>query len=132
MPENSVSPGEVEALTRRVEAVEDRVETLQIQTSGNFAAVIEGQSALRREMREGFAKVNTRLDVLETRFDEFGNRLDEFGNRLDRVDTRLDEFGNRLDEFGNRLGGIEQKLDRNQAQIVELLSHLVGRDPDGR
>ncbi|MEU3597556.1 hypothetical protein ABZ714_02280 [Streptomyces sp. NPDC006798] len=146
MPDNSVVRGEVDALTRRVEAVEDRVETLQIQTNGNFAAVIEGQAALRREMRDGFAKVDTRLDEfgnrldrLETRFDEFGNRLDEFGNRLDRVEIRLDEFGNRLDrveirldEFGNRLGGIEQKLDRNQAQIVELLGHLVGRDPDGR
>ncbi|MGY0063910.1 hypothetical protein ACWY4P_46900 [Streptomyces sp. LZ34] len=53
------------ALTRRTEAVEDRVESLQVQTGGNFAAVIEGQVALRREVRDGFAKLDARFDALE-------------------------------------------------------------------
>lgn len=107
MPDDSVVQGEVEALTRRVETVEERVETLRIQTSGNFATLVEGQAALRREMRDGFARVNSRLDGVET--------------RLDRLETKVDEFG-------NRLGSIEQ----NQTQIVDLLTRLVGRDPDGR
>jgi hypothetical protein len=86
--EDPIAQNELDALTRRVEAVEDRVEALQVQTGGNFAAVIEGQAALRREVRDGFARVNARFDALET------------------------------------------KMDRNQAQIVELLSALVGKNPD--
>lgn len=88
MPENPIEQGEMDALTRRVEAVEDRLEALQVQTGGNFAAVIEGQAALRREVRDGFTKVDARFDALE------------------------------------------QKMDRHQAAIVELLSGLVGRDPN--
>ncbi|QNT98372.1 hypothetical protein HEP81_08144 (plasmid) [Streptomyces griseofuscus] len=86
--EDRITHQEIDALTRRVEAVEDRVEALQVQTGGNFAAVIEGQAALRREVRDGFAKVNARFDALE------------------------------------------EKMDHNQAQIVELLTALVGRSPD--
>ncbi|MEV7471903.1 hypothetical protein AB0O20_36290, partial [Streptomyces kronopolitis] len=74
--------------TRRVVAVEDRVEALQVQAGGNFAAVIEGQAALRREVRDGFTAVNGRFDALEV------------------------------------------KMDRNQAQIVELLTALVGKNPN--
>ncbi|WP_157854688.1 hypothetical protein [Streptomyces griseofuscus] len=88
MAEDRITHQEIDALTRRVEAVEDRVEALQVQTGGNFAAVIEGQAALRREVRDGFAKVNARFDALE------------------------------------------EKMDHNQAQIVELLTALVGRSPD--
>ncbi|MEU8034617.1 hypothetical protein AB0C13_39750 [Streptomyces sp. NPDC049099] len=80
--------GSIEALTRRLEAVEDRAEALQVQTGENFAAVIEGQAARRREVRDGFAKV------------------------------------------GARFGAFDEKMDRNQAQIVELLTALVGKSPD--
>ncbi|MCC2280914.1 hypothetical protein LKL35_36960 [Streptomyces sp. ET3-23] len=86
--EDRITQNEIDSLTRRVDAVEDRVEALQVQTGGDFAAVIEGQAALRREVRDGFSKVNARFDALE------------------------------------------EKMDRNQAQIVELLSALVGKSPD--
>ncbi|WKK24256.1 hypothetical protein QZH56_00835 [Streptomyces olivoreticuli] len=86
--EDRITQNEIDSLTRRVEAVEDRVEALQVQTGGNFAAVIEGQAALRREVRDGFTKVNARFDALE------------------------------------------EKMDRNQAQIVQLLTAMVGKGPD--
>ena len=86
--EDEITQREIEAPTRRLEPVEDRTEALQVQTGGNFAAVIEGQAALRREVRNGFAKVGARFDALE------------------------------------------EKMDRNQAQIVELLTALVGKSPD--
>lgn len=86
---------EIDALTRRVEAVEDRVEALQVQSGGNFAAVIEGQAALRREVRDGFAKVDSRFDALEGKVD-----------------------------------ALTEAMQRNQTQIVELLSSLVGKDPN--
>lgn len=56
---------ETDALSRRVDGLEDRLEALQVQTNGNFAAVIEGQAALRREVREGFAAMNARFDTVE-------------------------------------------------------------------
>ncbi|MGC0319304.1 hypothetical protein [Kitasatospora acidiphila] len=65
MPKNDpIEQAGIESLTRKVEAVEDRVESLQVQTGGNFAAVIEGNAALRREVRDGFAALNGRIDTL--------------------------------------------------------------------
>ncbi|MGW3563525.1 hypothetical protein ACWDSL_06425 [Streptomyces sp. NPDC000941] len=89
MPEDPIAQGELHALARRTEAVEDRVESLQVQTGGNFAAVIEGQAALRREVRDGFTKLDARFDALE------------------------------------------QRIERHQAQMLELLTQLVGKRPDG-
>ncbi|MGI5532471.1 hypothetical protein ACQEVX_35420 [Streptomyces syringium] len=63
-------------------------------TPRTATAVIEGQAALRREVREGFAKVNGRFDALE-----------------------------------GKAEALDKKIDRNQAQIIELLTALVGRDP---
>lgn len=88
MAEDPIAQREIDALTRRVAAVEDRVEALQVQTGGNAAAVIEGQAALRREVRDGFAQIDARFDALE------------------------------------------QTMARNQAQIVQLLASLAGKDPD--
>ncbi|QDY77628.1 hypothetical protein [Streptomyces qinzhouensis] len=139
MPEDPITQGEIDVLTRRVEAVEDRVESLQVQTGGNFAAVVEGQAALRREVRDGFAGVNARLDGFDTRFEGVEARLGGLGNRFDRLENRFDglenRFGgleNRFDRLGNRFDGLEQKIDQHQARIVELLTQLVGRDADGR
>ncbi|MEU7154625.1 hypothetical protein AB0B15_42460 [Streptomyces sp. NPDC045456] len=56
--EGPIAHNELEALSRRTVAVEDRVEALQVQSGGNFAAVIEGQTALRREVRGGFTAMN--------------------------------------------------------------------------
>ncbi|MFJ8230460.1 hypothetical protein ACIQ9E_10965 [Streptomyces sp. NPDC094448] len=160
MPEDPITQGEIDALTRRVEAVEDRVESLQVQTNGNFAAVIEGQAALRREVRDGFARVSTRFDGMDTRLEGVEARLGGMDTRLEGVearlggmDTRLEGVEARLDgmdgrlgglenrfdgldtRFGgleNRFGGLEQKIDQHQARIVELLTQLVGRDAGGR
>ncbi|MFE3144291.1 hypothetical protein [Streptomyces scopuliridis] len=60
-----------------------------------LAAVIEGQAALHREVRDGFSAVNQRLDALAGESRE-----------------------------------LSAKTDRNQAQIIELLTRLVGRDPE--
>ncbi|MGW6461162.1 hypothetical protein ACWF94_35430 [Streptomyces sp. NPDC055078] len=64
MPESMPAHREPDARTCRSEDVEDHAESLQVQTGGNFTAVIEGQAALHREVRDGFAAVNTRLDSL--------------------------------------------------------------------
>ncbi|KAK1176676.1 hypothetical protein B7755_052235 [Streptomyces sp. NBS 14/10] len=69
MPEDPIAQGELHALTRRTVAVEDRVESLQEQTSGDFVAVVEGQEALRREVRDGFARLDARFDALEQRME---------------------------------------------------------------
>ncbi|WP_268257482.1 hypothetical protein [Streptomyces vinaceus] len=35
-----------------------------------------------------------------------------------------------VDGLGGRVEALDEKIDRNQAQIIELLTQLMGRRPD--
>ncbi|MFJ7201864.1 MULTISPECIES: hypothetical protein [unclassified Streptomyces] len=67
------------------------------------------------------------LAALTRRFEEVTEKHDrEFGIiKSDLTAVRL-QIGN-LDQ---KVEALDKKIDRNQAQIIELLSQLVGRDPD--
>ncbi|MGX1887803.1 hypothetical protein [Streptomyces sp. NPDC055287] len=82
--------------------------------TAGLAAVIEGQAALRREVRDGFTAVNTRLDGLSGQFD--GMSL-----RVDGLDRKVDDLGQKLDIF------ITEQRTMN-ATLVKLLSGMIGKD----
>ncbi|MER6391627.1 hypothetical protein ABT236_24580 [Streptomyces sp. NPDC001523] len=67
------------------------------------------------------------LAALTRRFEEVAERHDrEFGIiKSDLTAVRL-QIGN-LDQ---KVEALDAKIDRNQAQIIELLTQLVGRRPD--
>ncbi|MET8454128.1 hypothetical protein [Streptomyces sp. NPDC005209] len=74
------------------------------------------------------------IAVLTRRFEDVSERTDrEFGIvKSDLTALRL-QVGNLDQKVGNlqaQLSDIAERLDRNQAQIVELLTQLVGRDPN--
>jgi predicted nucleic acid-binding Zn-ribbon protein len=50
----------------------------------------------------------------------------QVGN-LDQKVSGLDE---KVDQLAEDVRGMNDKIDRNQAQIVELLTALVGKDPN--
>ncbi|WP_256726006.1 hypothetical protein [Streptomyces sp. IMTB 2501] len=39
----------------------------------------------------------------------------------------LDE---KVDDLADEVRGLGERIDRNQAQIIELLTRLIGRDPN--
>ncbi|MEU7596539.1 hypothetical protein AB0B79_26425 [Streptomyces sp. NPDC039022] len=51
--------------------------------------------------------------------------------KSDVLHLRLEVGSNttRLDSVESKIDALDQKIDRHQAQIIELLSHLVGKDP---
>jgi hypothetical protein len=62
------------SLVRRVEILEDKVETLS-DLPQRVTAVEENLAALRTEMRQGFARVDGRLDGMDTRFTHIDGEL---------------------------------------------------------
>ncbi|MFB7076436.1 hypothetical protein [Streptomyces sp. NPDC056308] len=70
---------------------------------------------------------HSELAALTRRFEEVAEKTDrEFGIvKSDLTAVRL-QIGN-LDQ---KVEALEKKIDRNQAQIIELLTQLVGRRPD--
>lgn len=76
------------------------------------------------------------IAALTRRFEEVAERTDrEFGIvKSDLTALRL-QVGNLDQKVGNLAGevrGLAETIDRNQAQIIELLTQLIGRDPNAR
>ncbi|MET8183775.1 hypothetical protein [Streptomyces sp. NPDC005336] len=76
--------------------------------------------------RELAARTRRFEEVAEKNDREFGiikSNLTAVRLQVRNLDQRVDRLESRLDELG-------QKMDRHQAQIVELLTRLVGQDPN--
>ncbi|MGW7603212.1 hypothetical protein [Streptomyces antimycoticus] len=74
------------------------------------------------------------LADLTRRFEEVAEKTDrEFGvirSDLTAVRLQVGNLDQKVDRLEGRLKELGQKMDRNQAQIVELLTRLVGQDPN--
>ncbi|MFJ9034883.1 hypothetical protein ACIRQP_42055 [Streptomyces sp. NPDC102274] len=79
-------------------------------------------AALTRRFEQAEEKADREFGIVKS--DLTALRL-QVGN-LDQKVANLDEkVGRLVDE----VHGLNKKIDRNQAQIVELLTRLVGKDP---
>ncbi|KIF03877.1 hypothetical protein AB0469_26360 [Streptomyces sp. NPDC093801] len=77
---------------------------------------------------------HSELAALTRRFEEVAEKHDrEFGiikSDLTAVRLQIGNLDQKVDNLVSTVSGLEQKIDRNQAQIVELLTQLVGQRPD--
>lgn len=80
-------------------------------------------AALTRRFEEVSAQDSREFGIIKS--DLTAVRL-QIGN-LDQKVGNLDE---KVSELAGAVHGLSEKIDRNQAQIVELLTHLVGQRPD--
>jgi chromosome segregation ATPase len=74
------------------------------------------------------------LAALTRRFEEVATKNDrEFGiikSDLTAVRLQVGNLDQKVDRLEGRLEELGQKMDTHQAQIVELLTRLVGQDPN--
>ncbi|QIB49479.1 hypothetical protein [Streptomyces aureoverticillatus] len=74
------------------------------------------------------------LAALTRRFEEVAGKNDrEFGiikSDLTAVRLQVGNLDQKVDRLEDRLQDLGERMDRNQAQIVELLTRLVGQDPN--
>ncbi|WP_445521349.1 hypothetical protein [Streptomyces sp. NEAU-174] len=77
---------------------------------------------------------HSELAALTRRFEEVEQKTDrEFGiikSDLTAVRLQVGNLDQKVDRLEGRIEELGQKMDRNQAQIVELLTRLVGQDPN--
>ncbi|WP_432021489.1 hypothetical protein [Streptomyces sp. 1222.5] len=81
------------------------------------------------------------IAALTRRFEEVSERTDrEFGIvksdltalrlQVGNLDQKVGNLDAKVGELAGAVHGLSEKIDRNQVQIVELLTQLVGRHPD--
>jgi predicted nucleic acid-binding Zn-ribbon protein len=77
---------------------------------------------------------HSELAALTRRFEEVTEKSDrEFGiikSDLTAVRLQVGNLDQKVDRLDGRLEALGQQISRNQAQIVELLTQLVGKSPD--
>ncbi|MGY0065090.1 hypothetical protein ACWY4P_53200 [Streptomyces sp. LZ34] len=77
---------------------------------------------------------HSELAALTRRFEEVAEKNDrEFGivkSDLTAVRLQIGNLDQKVDQLKGDLEELGQKMDRNQAQIIELLTRLVGQDPN--
>ncbi|MPY52984.1 hypothetical protein [Streptomyces acidicola] len=74
------------------------------------------------------------IATLTRRFEDVAEKTDrEFGIVKSGLTALRLQVGNLDQKVGNldtKVSALGEKIDRNQAQIIELLTQLVGRDPN--
>ena len=77
----------------------------------HIAQLISGVSeSLHREMHEGFASVNQRLDLIETRLDRQGSMIQTGARWTTRMNTWSERIDKLLYERDKRISDLEQRV----------------------
>ncbi|MFI9718923.1 hypothetical protein ACIHFE_04595 [Streptomyces sp. NPDC052396] len=110
--EPPIAQSEIAALTRRFEQAQET-------TGREFGIVKSDLTALRIQVGN--------LEEKVANLDQKVGDLDEKVGSLDRKVGTLDQ---KVDLLAEGLQSLGEKFDRNQAQIIELLTRLVGKNPN--
>ncbi|MFF8960831.1 hypothetical protein [Streptomyces sp. NPDC014894] len=105
MAEDPIAQSELAALTRRYEQAQDK-------TDREFGIVKSDLTALRLQVGNLDQKVSN---------------LDE---KVGGLDTKVAGLDEKIGDLAGEVRDLNAKVDRNQAQIIELLTQLVGKSPD--
>ncbi|MEU3464654.1 hypothetical protein ABZ721_32475 [Streptomyces sp. NPDC006733] len=80
-------------------------------------------AALTRRFEQGQDKTDREFGIIKS--DLTAVRL-QVGN----LDQKVDNLDQKVDLLADEVHGLAETMNRNQVQIVELLTQLVGRHPD--
>lgn len=106
---------QIEQLTKRVAALERLAQTRDI--LDNTEALAARQ---RQQVEQAHTDLLAKLDRVQ----------DEHGVLLTRLDTKADGLADKVDGVSNTLAAFVEEQRRSNAALVELLSNLVGKDPN--
>lgn len=77
-------------------------------------------AALTRRFEQAREKTDREFGIVKSDLTALRLQVGNLDQKVDNLDQKIDEKINELSE----------KIDRNQAQIVQLLTALVGKSPD--
>ena len=83
-------------------------------------AIEDAIHELRTEMREGFSRVEQRLDGHDTRFEAVEASLDAHDARFDSIDARFDSIDARFEGIDARFDSIDARFESIDARFESV------------
>ncbi|GAA1924203.1 hypothetical protein [Streptantibioticus ferralitis] len=87
-------------------------------------------AALTRRFEEVAEKTDREFGIVKSDLTALRLQVGNLDQKVDRLEGRLGNLDQKVDRLEGRFDTLSEKMDRNQAQIIELLSGLVGRGPN--
>ncbi|MFE2038204.1 hypothetical protein ACFXBB_34215 [Streptomyces scopuliridis] len=95
---------------------------------GPHRAQRDSRVTRRFEQTEG--KADREFGIVKSDFTALRLQVGNLDQKVANVDEKVGRLADELYGLTDDVRGMNEKIDRNQAQIVELLTRLVGKDPD--
>ena len=74
--------------------------------------------------KNGFARLENKLDSMNKKLDVMNNKLDVMNEKLDNINNKLDTMNKKMDTMNNKLDNIENKIDEMNKNMCERFDRL--------
>jgi chromosome segregation ATPase len=79
---------------------------------------------IRDGVRDGFGKIDSRLEKMDSRLEKMDSTLEKVDSRLEKMDSRLEKMDSRLEKMDSRLGRVEANTRESRNQLGRLVGIL--------
>ncbi|MCL3998201.1 hypothetical protein [Streptomyces lavenduligriseus] len=87
-------------------------------------------AALTRRFEDVTERTDREFGIVKSDLTAVRLQVGNLDQKVGNLDARVAGLGEEVRGLSEQVRGLSEKIDRNQAQIVELLTRLVGRNPD--
>ncbi|MGI5532472.1 hypothetical protein ACQEVX_35425 [Streptomyces syringium] len=87
-------------------------------------------SALTRRFEQAQEKTDREFGIVKSDLTALRLQVGNLDQKVSNLDSKVDGLADEMRGLSEKFGDLSEKVDRNQAQIVELLTRLVGKSPD--
>ncbi|MFJ1751280.1 hypothetical protein ACIOJD_34385 [Streptomyces sp. NPDC088116] len=87
-------------------------------------------AALTRRYEQAQDKTDREFGIVKSDLTALRLQVGNLDQKVDGLDEKVGGLDEKISGLAEEVRDLNSKVDRNQAQIIELLSQLVGRNPD--
>ncbi|MER6531878.1 hypothetical protein [Streptomyces sp. NPDC001508] len=87
-------------------------------------------AALTRRFEEVTERTDREFGIVKSDLTALRLQVGNLDQKVSNLDQKVGNLDTKVTDLAGDVRGLSERIDRNQAQIVELLSQLIGRDPN--
>jgi chromosome segregation ATPase len=109
-----------ELLARRILALEERIERVEITRPPSTELILNTIAQLRADSANRFDRMDQRLDGVDRRLDGVERRLDAVETKVDALDSKVDALDSKVDALDSKVDALDSKVDALDSKVDAL------------